>query len=369
MNLQTTSKNGHRQSTNTAFIKPIRNKRSNLFIETEAYVTKVIIDPQTKKTTGVEYTSIRKNLKKVMKSKKEVIVSAGTIKSPQLLMVSGIGPADDLQKHNITLIEDLQVGSSFYDHLQFSGVYILLDNETTTETTYKKKQADLNQYLKKHSGPLSAEGPATVVAFAQSEYEESESAPDIQLCFVGIKLSDKEVSPVLSYYDAIMFYPKLLAPQSKGYIKLNDTDPIWSSPLIYPGYLKDDLDVNRMLEGIRMGLELFDTDTFEENNYKLYDVAQQPCNNLKFNSDEYWICMLRSHTGVGAHAVGTCKMGPDDDSEAVVNPRLKVYGVDGLRVVDASIMPVIPRGNIHAATMMIAEKASDMIKEDWLDDY
>ncbi|XP_051160395.1 glucose dehydrogenase [FAD, quinone] isoform X1 [Leptopilina boulardi] len=369
MILQTTSFNGQRQSTNNAFIRPIRRNRPNLFIETEAYVTKIIIDSKTKKATGVEYTvTSNNNTKLIAKAKKEVILSAGAIKSPQLLMLSGIGPADELQKHNIRLIRNTTVGSNLQDHLQFVGVYAILDSNHTTDTSFDQKKMDLTLYLRTHSGPLSATGISTVVAFAQTEHEYSDEAPDVQLCFTGMKYSDNSLSSVLSYYDAVNFYPILLAPKSKGFIRLNETDPVWGSPLIYPGYLSNDIDVSRMIEGIRKGLRLFKGSTFTKNNYKLYDVPQAPCNNFEFNSDEYWVCMLRSHTGVGAHAVGTCKMGPYDDPRAIVDPRLRVYGIRRLRVVDASIMPVIPRGNIMAPTMMIAEKAGDMIKEDWLGD-
>ena len=137
MILETTSNKGQRQSTNSAFIRPIRETRNNIFIETEAYVTKIIIDPETKKATGVEYTCTDDNIKKTAKAEKEVIISAGNIKSAQLLMVSGIGPVDDLQGNGIALVKNLPVGSSFYDHVKFSGLYILMNNKTITETTFE----------------------------------------------------------------------------------------------------------------------------------------------------------------------------------------------------------------------------------------
>lgn len=369
MILQTTSLNGQRQSTNNAFIRPIRKNRPNLFIETEAYVTRIIIDPTTRKATGVEYTLTgQNNTKLTARAKKEIISSAGTIKSAQLLMLSGVGPADELQKHNIQLIRNATVGENLQDHLQFSGIYALLSNTTSTDTTFDRKKLDLELYQKSHTGPLSAMGISTVTAFAQTDLEDSYYAPDVQLSFTGMKFADKSLTSVLAYYDAVNFYPLLLAPKSRGLLKLNESDPVWGAPLIYPGYLSNDADVARMIQATRKGLRVFKGSIFAQNNYKLYDVPQAPCNNLEFNSDEYWVCMLRAHTGVGAHAVGTCKMGPEDDAKAIVDSRLRVYGIRRLRVVDASIMPVIPRGNIMAPTMMIAEKAADMIKEDWLGD-
>ena len=158
MILQASSKSGERQSTNNAFIRPIRKKRSNLFIETEAYVTKIIIDQKTIRATGVEYNSTNENKTKVAIAKKEVIISAGTIKSPQILMVSGIGPAEEFQKHGITLIQNLSVGMNLEDHLTFIGIFILLDNKATKNTTYKEKRKDLLKYFLEQKGPLSSIG-------------------------------------------------------------------------------------------------------------------------------------------------------------------------------------------------------------------
>lgn len=364
MVLQTTSDEGKRQSSNNAFIRPVRTKRRNLDIETEAYVTKILIDPKTKKAYGVKFTSTENNITKVVKVRKEVIVSAGATKSPQLLMVSGIGPMEELKKHNIHVIYNSSVGMNLQDHVTFTGIYILLDNQTWTNITLDQKKEDLRKYLRTQKGPLSSIGPQIISIFGQTKYE-IQNAPDLQLLFIGTNIAELDLSPIMTYYDSILFYPTLLTPKSRGVIKLNKTDPIWGSPIIYPGFLTNKEDIDRMLEGIRMCLQFFETTTFRNNNYRLYDTPESPCDKLKWNSDEYWICLLRAKTVPGSHAAGTCKMGPKNDPEAVVDSRLRVYGVKRLRVVDASIMPIVPRGNTHAPTVMIAEKASDMIKEDW----
>ena len=364
--IQATVKDGQRQGTNTAFIKPIRNKRPNLFIETEAHVTKIIIDPKTKRATGVEFTSTANNLniKKVVMAKKEVIISGGTINSPKLLMLSGIGPSDELQKQDIETVENLPVGRNFHDHVSFKGIKFQFSNKTAPNTSFEQRKADLNEYLRTHTGPLSSIGNSVVLCFARTKYAEGLEAPDVQFYFGGFDSADNS-PPVLAYYNTIPLAPFLIAPKSRGFIKLNNTDPVWGQPLIYPGYFKDDSDVKRMLESIRIGLQLFNTKSFKENEYKLIESPRAPCEHLTFNTDEYWICLMKNNTISGLHHVGTCKMGPKGDSEAVVDPRLKVHGVDRLRVIDASIMPYVPRGNTNAPTIMIAEKASDMIKQDW----
>ncbi|XP_033229601.1 glucose dehydrogenase [FAD, quinone]-like [Belonocnema kinseyi] len=366
MILQTITRDGQRKSTNKAFIQPIRNKRSNLFIETEAYVTKIIFDPIKKRTIGVEYTSTANSLKsaKVAYAKKEVISSAGSINSPKLLMLSGIGPAKDLKKLGIKVIANLPVGKNMQDHVTFNGVLIPL-HQTVTEKSFKHKQADLEEYLKTNTGPLSATGAAAANLFTQTKYEEIDGVPDGQIFFLAKSSADVGTLQIRSYYDTLVAYMYLLAPKSRGYLKLNETDPIWGNPLIYPGYFKEDSDVQQALELIRKTLELFSTKSFKDNNYKLLDSPQAPCEHLTFNTDDYWICMMRNNTLPGYHQVGTCKMGPKEDPGAVVDPRLKVYGVQGLRVIDAAVMPNNTRGNTHTPTMMIAEKAADMIKEDW----
>ncbi|XP_033229604.1 glucose dehydrogenase [FAD, quinone]-like [Belonocnema kinseyi] len=223
--------------------------------------------------------------------------------------------------------QHLPVDKHLEDHMSFNGVFLKLNDKTATEKSFKRKQTDLELYLKTHTGPLSSIGTATLSAFIQTKYAKIDGVPD-------------------------------------GYIKLNETDPIWGNPLIYPKYYANDFDVQRQLDLVRKTLELFNTKSFKDNDYKLDDSPLAPCNHLTFNTDDYWICLMRNNTIAAFHPVGTCKMGPKEDPGAVVDPRLKVNGVLGLRAVDASIMPRNIRGNPHATIIAIAEKAADMIKED-----
>ncbi|XP_043475333.1 glucose dehydrogenase [FAD, quinone]-like [Leptopilina heterotoma] len=362
MILQTTSLNGRRQSTNDAFIRPIREKRKNLFIETEAFVTKIKIDPKTKRAIGVEYTN-KDGKQKTLTARKEVIISAGTINSPKLLMISGIGPEKELKKHNINILKNLSVGRNLHDHVTVGGLQIKL-NKTSTKKSLKRRIQDLELYMKNQSGPLAANGPLSSAAFIRTKFEKNQQVPDLSYNFAPFDSSDKMTTS--NSYDSIVVIPFVLNPNSRGTITLNSSDPIWGAPIIRQGFFTKSPDRERLLKGIRIFLQLFKTKTFQENEMTLDETPWPLCKQFSFNSDDYWFCMMKQYTETDYHPVGTCKMGPKSDREAVVDPRLRVYGIKGLRVVDASIMPKIIRGNTNAPTIMIAEKASDMIKKDWL---
>lgn len=363
-------KNGVRQSTNTAFIRPIRTKRSNLVIKTESYVKRIIIDPKTKRAIGVEFVSSRTGTSQVVYAKKEVIVSAGTLSSPKILMLSGIGPKEELEKHNISLIFNSSVGRNLHNHVKIESLVFSLANKTLPDLDQKVK--DLENYLKSHTGPLSTVGPLSAGAFFKTKYENSKTAPDIQFAVYPKNLHDSFIGSNIptfepfSYYDSFVVCITLLTPKSRGFILLNGSDPIFGNPLIYPGYYQVESDLDIIVEGMQIAMKLADTKSFQENGYNIVNFSLPACKQFKFGTREYWRCVGMEYTTATHHFVGTCKMGPKSDSEAVVDPRLRVHGISGLRVVDASIIPVVIRGNTNAPAMMIAEKASDMIKEDWL---
>jgi choline dehydrogenase len=252
---QHTSRHGERVSTNVAFIRPIRRRRRNLTIRTQAHVTRVLIDPNTKHAFGVEY--IRDNAAQIrtVRARKEVIICAGSINSPKLLLLSGVGPRKQLEYFGIPVIQDLRVGENLHDHVTIRDVIIYL-NKTAITASERERLEDLKKYQQYRQGPLSSTGPLQVGAFTVTEYAEDKDLPDIQYSFDALGVRDYISNPTLEpnaqplvYYDSINVRPIVLRPRSRGRITLNTTDPIWGAPLIYPNYFADRRDLETLVAG------------------------------------------------------------------------------------------------------------------------
>ncbi|XP_050528297.1 glucose dehydrogenase [FAD, quinone]-like [Daktulosphaira vitifoliae] len=376
--LQVTMSNGLRYSTNKAFLYPA-SRRSNLHVTKKSQATRILFDKTGHKAIGVEY--YRGDIKYKAFARKEVIISGGAINSPHLLMLSGIGPKNHLTSKGIKVIQDSPVGQNLMDHVALGGLTFIMNdtNSIKTERLLSDPMA-LYNFMRNRVGPITIPGGTEAIAFIDlSQPENPKGYPDLELLFInGAVSSDVTLKQSFGITDKIynkvykntenentyMVFPMIVRPKSKGFIELKDRNP-FRYPAIIPNYFSDENDLDIIVKGVRLCQKLSNTKSLQSINAKLWDTPMPGCEAHKFDSDEYWKCAARQLTFTVYHLAGTCKMGPLGDPTAVVDPRLRVQGIEGLRVIDASIMPEIPTAHTNAPTIMIAEKGSDMIKEDW----
>ena len=338
---------GERWSTTRAYLDPVR-RRKNLTIITKALVCKLILENNT--ATGVCFKNNNDKIFNV-KSKKEVILCAGAVGSPHLLMLSGIGPKDHLKSMGINLKADLPgVGQNLQDHPDFMIKYKCLKPVTLWPKTKKLNSVGAGiQWLLTREG-MCASNHFDAVACVRSgptvEY------PDLQFCISPIAMDDNTWQPLQEH--AFQVHVGLMRTHSRGKIELRSSNPA-DPPRILVNYLKDKRDRELMLKGIHLVRELLDQPAFS----KLKGEEIFPGDICKSDSD--LDTKLNSHTTSQWHLACTARMGLKTDKYAVVDNSGRVHGFNGLRVVDASIMPFAPNGNTNAPTIMIAEKISDKI--------
>ena len=345
-----TQKDGKRCSAAVAYLKPALD-RKNLTTETGAQVTEVTLEDGV--ATGVEYEQDGRT--RTASASEEVVVSAGAVNSPQLLMLSGIGDPDHLDEHGIeTEVEAPGVGRNLQDHLFAFNVYETGEDVSTLddagEPTNVGGLKDFAQYLVLNRGRLTS-NVGESGGFVRTS--EDEPAPDLQYhfapsYFMEHGLANPEEGRGLS------IGATQLRPESRGRITLNSDDP-FDAPRIDPNYLSEERDVEVLVEGIRRAREIA-----QQSSLSQY-VEREVWPGEDAQTDEEIAQHVRETCHTVYHPVGTCKMG--DDDEAVVDDELRVHGVEGLRVVDASVMPTLVGGNTNAPTIAIAEKAADLIRE------
>lgn len=380
--LQANTKRGKRHSAYKAFLEPILG-RPNLHIMVSTRVTKVLIDPKTKVAYGVEMLRNRKRTQ--VMARKEVILSAGTFSSPQLLMLSGVGAKKDLSRIGVPLIKELPVGKLMYDHVSHLGPTFVVN--TTGESLNTDRALNVNAALEYLGGRgiLTVPGGVEALGFFKTKVPSNRGAevPNLELIFVaggfhsdqgagisrGIGLREglyKQIYGSLedTRIDTFSIMPMLFHPKSVGYLELKSSN-IFHWPRLYPNFLKHPDDVEVLLEGIKLSLRLAQTPPFKRLGARIHSIPLPSCAHLHFGSDNYWRCSIRTISSTLHHQVSTCKMGPQSDPTAVVSPELKVHGIHKLRVVDTSIIPEAPTAHTNAASYMIGEKASDMIKRQW----
>lgn len=357
-------RNGVRVTTASAFLRPFRN-RSNLDVTTNARVTKVLIDRRTLRAVGVEY--IKNNEFFKVKARKEIILSAGAINSPQLLLLSGVGPQEDLESLDIKVLADLSVGRNLHNHVA-ARVRFSINEYAIRQLSMES----LYQYVNFLRGPLASTGLSQLTGFVKSKYAE-EDYPDLQIFFSGYSTKCSNTGLIQECENGSMkncgrreiaIRPTLVDVRSKGVLKLRSSNPL-DHPLLFPNYLTKKQDINILKEGIQFALKMSRTKALKA--WGMQAIKQyKGCENFEYGTDDYWECVIVTHTGAEHHQSGTAKMGPSYDPEAVVDPQLRVYRITSLRVIDASIFPMLPRANPVSSLVMIAEKGSDMIKRTWL---
>lgn len=296
-------------------------------------------------------------------------------------MFTGIGPADHLSQFNIPIYSDLKVGYNLQDHIGLGGFTFIIDDPLTfTKSRYQTFPVAM-EYIFNERGPLTNLGGVEGLAFVNTKYaNKSKDWPDVQFHFApsSVNSDGKQIKKVTGLRDSVYntvykplakaetwtILPLLLRPKSSGWIRLRSANAL-EYPIINPNYFTHREDVLILIEGIRIALAISNTSAFQRFNSRPHRIPFPGCAKYQFDTDDYWECSLRHFTFTIYHPTGTCKMGPAWDPDAVVDPRLRVYGVAGLRVIDASIMPEIVSGNTNAPVIMIGEKGADMIKEDW----
>ena len=360
-------RNGVRSSTSLEFLGRARG-RPNLHVAVNSFVTKIKIEKNAAKGVYV----IRKERKHYIEAKKEVIVSAGSVNSPQLLMLSGIGPKAHLEQLGIKVIADLPVGENLQDHMLMFVMSSFNNSEGITQPKVDSLMTEI-QYRLFHTGILSVSGVEATGFFCSypDKSKPKDCAADMQFMNFGLYASENTFNyrddiakeymnpdPNVPGFSVSM---SLLDPKSVGTLKLKSDDP-YDYPIIDPNYLADKRDVDTYVRGLRIWEKYIMSPTMQSLGANFEGMRVSFCSQHKFRSDAYWECITRHLATTVYHPAGTCKMGNAEDETAVVDPQLKVKGIKNLRVADASIMPVVISGNTNAPVIMIAEKAADMIR-------
>jgi choline dehydrogenase-like flavoprotein len=341
--VQVTQRNGARFSAADAYLRP-NMKRPNLEVITGATVLGVELVGG--RAAGVRVRG-RGRRERVINAEREVILSAGAIGSPQLLLLSGIGPADHLRSVGVTVHHDLPgVGENLHDH----PYVVCIWESSAPESLYgADKPKPMLEWILRRSGPLTS---TVAEAFAFVRSRPGLPAPDLQFHFAPAYFADNGFEEFDGH--AFTSGPVLVSTKSRGNLRLRSSDPL-DKPRILTNTLAEPEDMASLVAGVKLAREIASTGPLAE------AAAREIYPGPGVDDDADIEAFVRQHVDLLYHPVGTCKMGTDD--AAVLDPQLRVRGIDGLRVVDASVMPQIPGGNTNAPTIMIAERAADLIKQ------
>lgn len=340
-----TQQGGVRASTATAYLKPAA-ARANLVVRSNAHANRVVFDGI--RATGVEY--VKDGARRIASARAEVILCGGAINTPQLLLLSGIGNPDDLRRHGIPVIVDSpEVGRNLRDHL-VSLLAVEADNDTLFGAT---KLAQVANFLLRKKGMLTS-NVAEAYGFVRSRPELAE--PDLEIIFAPVAYVDEGLSGIPAH--GLTLGPILLQPKSRGSITLASGDPL-AKPVIDPAYLSDPGGEDRraMLDGLAICERILESPSMRAHTNGTYI---RPLQGERLSADERARVALETLSHTLYHPTSTARMGSDPDS--VVDPDLRVRGVEGLRIADASVMPEIIRGHTHAPSVVIGEKAAILLR-------
>lgn len=351
-------KNGQRCSNATAFLHPVAD-RKNLTVITGARATRLLLED--KRATGVQYKQGRWGGLREIKARREVILCGGAINSPQLLLLSGVGPSDELKRHGIDCVHDLPgVGKNLQDHLDIS---LVCKEKTKLGISLRPTWLLFTgvpaffKYIFGHRGPL-VSNVAESGGFVR--LQENDDACSLQFHFIAAIEQDHghNLWNTLKHYGVTLRVCDL-RPLSRGYIGLTSADPM-ADALIEPNYIAHDRDLEHLVTALKVARRILAQPAFTPH----LGTEIEPGENLQ--SDEQIAAYVRARAETIYHPVGSCKMGHDE--LAVVDDRLRVHGMSGLRVIDASVMPTLVGGNTNAPTTAIAEKGAQMVLEDQMEE-
>ncbi|XP_064460194.1 glucose dehydrogenase [FAD, quinone]-like [Ornithodoros turicata] len=368
---QVNNANGKRVSSSTAFILPIVKERPNLHITLRSFAKKIQFEGN--RAVGVHFDKL--GVPHFARARREVILSAGAIGSPQLLMLSGVGPKEHLEQFQIPVLADVPVGENLQDHIIIGGLAFTLEKNAGL---HPEALSAYESYCSRGAGPYSVPMGVEALSFTKTSIT-NDARPDVEYYLFGISPagagSEQYNTVALGYTDkvyskyylpkrneyAVQVAPGINGLKSRGVIKLGTTDP-YDHPIIDPNYFSHPDDVLIAIEASKIALQVMQTDAMKSLGARPWDIPLPGCEDKVMYSDEYLECLARHLTHTEGHYAGTCAMGTHEG--AVVDPRLRVRGVTHLRVIDASIMPEVTTGNTNAPAMMIAEKGSAMVLED-----
>lgn len=355
----------------SAFVLPIMNKRSNLNVSLKSFVSKILIDEQNR-AYGVEFVKDGRRYNAI--ATKEVLLSAGAINSPQILMLSGVGPEAELKDHDIAVKNDLPVGKYLTDHPAFIALYVRTNSAAVAETFPELVEKYMNGIT-----PLTSVFAAGPVIFMNTK-DKNFKQPNLEIIFINPPLSvppdpvmfynsDEKHVDMFSGFNPLtdhLVYLVNIQPKSRGSVTIKSSSPM-DFPVIDPQFYTDanDEDIEVIYEGIQYVMNMTRTPALQEIGAEIVGTAPE-CEYLKRHSSDraYWYCAIKYLTSTLYHPTGTTKMG-NCPKNSVVDASLKVHNMEGLRVVDAGSIPEIVAGHPLAAIFMIAEKISDEIKREY----